>query len=104
MTVGQRVPSDAPPTFRIGDAVPRVEDMRFVRGRGRYTDDIDVPNAAHMAVVRSPHAAARLRSIDATAAMAGPGVLAVLTGVEAEADKLGHLKSSVDRNRRDGRP
>src|SRR5918997_481515 len=91
-------------SFRIGASIPRVEDLRFVRGRGRYTDDIDVPNAAHMAVVRSPHAAARIRGIDASAALAAPGVLAVLTGADAEADKLGRLESSVDRSRRDGRP
>src|ERR687894_692153 len=98
------VTRDGAVDFRIGAAVPRVEDLRLVRGRGRYTDDIEVPNAAHLAVVRSPHAAARIRGIDPSAALAAPGVLAVLTGADAEADRLGHLESSVDRSRRDGRP
>ena len=53
-----------PSAFRIGAAVPRVEDLRLVRGRGRYTDDVEAANAAHMAVVRSPHAAARITGVD----------------------------------------
>jgi carbon-monoxide dehydrogenase large subunit len=54
--------------------------------------------------VRSPHAAARIRGIHASAALAVPGVLAVLTGADADADKIGTLQSSLDRSRRDGRP
>jgi aerobic carbon-monoxide dehydrogenase large subunit len=100
--------SEGPPAaaseFRIGASMPRVEDLRLVRGRGRYTDDVEVPNAAHMAVVRSPHAAAHIRGIETADARAAPGVLAVLTGADAAADGLGLLRTSVERKRRDGRP
>jgi aerobic carbon-monoxide dehydrogenase large subunit len=95
----------APPAdFRIGAPVPRVEDLRLVRGRGRYTDDVEVPDAVHMAVVRSPHAAARIRGVDVAEARAAPGVLAVLTGADAADDGLGLLRTGVERKRRDGRP
>jgi carbon-monoxide dehydrogenase large subunit len=90
--------------FRIGMPTPRIEDLRLVRGRGRYTDDVEVPNAAHMALVRSPHAAARISHIDTTDALAMPGVLAILTGADVVADDLGLLRTSVERNRRDGSP
>ncbi len=95
----------APETsFRIGASIPRIEDLRLVRGRGRYTDDVEAANAAHMVVVRSPHAAARIRGIDTAEALAAPGVLAVLTGADVAADGLGLLRTSVDRKRRDGSP
>jgi carbon-monoxide dehydrogenase large subunit len=66
--------------FGIGQPVRRVEDQRLVTGRGRFTDDIDLPRQAFGYVVRSPHAHARIRRIDTAAARAAPGVLAVLTG------------------------
>jgi CO/xanthine dehydrogenase Mo-binding subunit len=66
----------------IGARVARVEDERFLRGRGRYVDDIDLPGQLHAAFVRSVHANARLRSIDATAAREAPGVRLVLTGAD----------------------
>ncbi|HET6520890.1 MAG TPA: xanthine dehydrogenase family protein molybdopterin-binding subunit, partial [Geminicoccaceae bacterium] len=69
----------------------RVEDQRLITGRGRYTDDITLPNQAHAYVLRSPHAFARIVSIDTTAAASAEGVLAVLTGADAEADGLGNL-------------
>ncbi|HEY6863299.1 MAG TPA: xanthine dehydrogenase family protein molybdopterin-binding subunit [Burkholderiales bacterium] len=75
----------------IGQSVRRVEDPRFLTGRGRYVDDIVLPRMAHGAVVVSPHAHARIRSIDATAALAAPGVLAVLTGADAKAEGLGGI-------------
>ena len=90
--------------FGIGASVRRVEDVRFVRGLGRYTDDLAPIDAAHVAIVRSPHAAARILDIDITAAMAMPGVVAVLTGRDLREDGLGVLQSTVLRNRRDGRP
>ena len=65
---------------RIGDRVARVEDKRFVTGAGRYTDDIDRPGQAYAVFVRSPHAHARIRSVDADAARTAPGVLAVYAG------------------------
>jgi aerobic carbon-monoxide dehydrogenase large subunit len=90
--------------FGIGQSLPRSEDHRLLRGRGRYTDDIVLPRQAWLYVLRSPHAAACIRSIDTTAAAASPGVLAVLTGRDAEADGLGTFTSRVTRPRPDGRP
>jgi carbon-monoxide dehydrogenase large subunit len=77
--------------FGIGQPVPRVEDPRFITGRGRYVDDIDLPHLVHGVVVMSPHAHARIKSIDTTKAKASEGVLAVLTGADVKADKLGGL-------------
>ncbi len=95
------LPRDA---FRIGAALPRVEDQRFLRGLGRYVDDFHFPGETYMCVVRSPHAAARIVSIDPTAALAMDGVLAVLTGADAQADNLGPLRTSVMRKQRNGAP
>ncbi len=67
----------------VGTSVPRREDPRFLTGRGGYVGDITVPGMLHAAVLRSPHAHARIRSIDTSAARALPGVVAVLTGEEA---------------------
>jgi carbon-monoxide dehydrogenase large subunit len=72
----------------IGDTVRRKEDMRLVTGRGCYSDDFNLPGQTYAAVVRAPHAHARIRSIDTAAARAMPGVLAVLTGADALADGL----------------
>lgn len=76
--------------FGIGQPVRRKEDVRFLTGHGHYTDDVNLPGQAHMTVLRSPHANARIVSMDLTAARAAPGVLLVLTGADAEADGLGH--------------
>jgi aerobic carbon-monoxide dehydrogenase large subunit len=59
---------------------PRTEDYRLLTGHGRYVDDVEIPGALHACFVRSPHAHARIVSIDATEALAMPGVLAVVTG------------------------
>ena len=64
----------------IGQSMKRVEDPRLLTGQGRYIDDIDLPNMLHAAVLRSPHAHARIVSIDVSAAVALPGVVAVVTG------------------------
>ena len=61
----------------------RKEDPRFLIGRGHFIDDIELPNMAHAASLRSPHAHARIKSIDANAARALPGVVCVITGEEA---------------------
>lgn len=66
----------------IGRALPRKEDFRLLTGRGRYLDDIVVPGALHAHFVRSPHAHARIRSIDTAKARAMPGVVAVVTAAE----------------------
>ena len=66
----------------IGDPVLRKEDLRFVRGRGKYGSDQFPENLAHAAFLRSPHAHARILSIDVSAARAAPGVLGVYTGAD----------------------
>jgi carbon-monoxide dehydrogenase large subunit len=74
----------------IGKFVQRKEDLRLLTGRGHYVADVRLPNTAYAALVRSPHAHARIRGIDKKAAEAAPGVLAVLTGADFLADGL-HL-------------
>ena len=81
--------------FGIGQAVRRVEDQRFVTGHGRYIDDINLPGQAYGALVLSPHAHARIKRVDTAKAKAAPGVLAVLTGADAAADKLGSLTAHL---------
>ena len=77
--------------FAIGQGVARFEDPRLIRGGGRYTDDIQLPGMAHGVVLRSPHAHARIKSIDTQAAKAAPGVLCVLTAADIKAAGLGDL-------------
>jgi carbon-monoxide dehydrogenase large subunit len=72
----------------IGSTVRRKEDLRLVTGHGCYSDDFNFPGQVYGAVVRSPHAHALIRSVDAAEARAMPGVLAVLTGADAQADGL----------------
>ena len=72
----------------IGQPLRRKEDLRLVTGNGRYSDDVSLPGQAYAAILRSPHAHARIRSIDTAAARAMPGVLAVLTGADVTADGL----------------
>ncbi len=88
----------------MGQAVRRTEDFRFLTGNGRYTDDISLPGQAYGFVLRSPHAHARILSLDASAAKAAPGVLAVLTAAELKADKIGELPCDVPLKSKDGRP
>jgi carbon-monoxide dehydrogenase large subunit len=72
----------------IGRPMARFEDLRLVRGAGEYSDDISVPGQAYASFVRSPHAHATIKAIDATAAEKMPGVIAVLTGAAYVADGL----------------
>ena len=90
--------------FGIGQSVPRTEDLRLVRGAGRYTDDIHLPGEAHLYVLRSVEAHARIGSIDVEAAKAAPGVIAVLTGADAAGAALGGLPTMAVRERRPGVP
>ncbi|HKA12587.1 MAG TPA: xanthine dehydrogenase family protein molybdopterin-binding subunit, partial [Candidatus Dormibacteraeota bacterium] len=69
-------------TTMVGARIHRREDPRLVSGHGRYADDFLRTHAAHLAVVRSPHAHARVRSIDVTEALKAPGVVAVLTAAD----------------------
>src|SRR6185437_2093537 len=66
----------------IGSPVERLEDLRFLRGRGQYVDDVPSPNALHAAILRSSVAHGRIRAIDGAAALALPGVRAVITAAD----------------------
>jgi carbon-monoxide dehydrogenase large subunit len=75
----------------IGESLRRKEDYRFLTGAGQYTDDIVLANMAQCFFVRSPHAHAKIRSIDKTAALAAPGVIGILDGHDVAADKINGL-------------
>src|SRR5215218_426747 len=75
----------------IGASVVRKEDRRFITGKGRYVDDIKVLGMTHAHFVRSPHAHARIKSVDTAEAMKMPGVVGVLTGQQIVDDKIGNL-------------
>jgi aerobic carbon-monoxide dehydrogenase large subunit len=90
--------------FAIGQGVSRFEDPRLIRGGGRYTDDIKLPGLAHGVVLRSPHAHAKIRSLDISAAKAAPGVLAVLTAADVKAAGYAELPVPGGLKRRDGSP
>ncbi|OFZ86069.1 MAG: carbon monoxide dehydrogenase [Betaproteobacteria bacterium RBG_16_64_18] len=77
--------------FGIGQPVRRIEDQRFITGRARFVDDINLPRQAHGALVTSPHPHARVRRVDAGRALAADGVICVLTGEEVRADGLGGM-------------
>ena len=72
----------------MGHSVKRKEDARFLRGKGHYIDDIKLPGMLYMDIVRSPYAHATIKSIDASKALALPGVLAVITGKDLDAAGL----------------
>jgi carbon-monoxide dehydrogenase large subunit len=84
--------------------VPRFEDLRLVRGGGRYVDDVVLPGMAFGHVLRSPHAHARIRRIDTAKAKAAPGVLLVLTGADWAASGFGDLPVAGGMKLRDGSP
>ena len=89
---------------KIGDSPRRREDARFVTGGGAYLDDLPVAGLAHAVVLRAPHAHALIASIDTAAAAKAPGVLAVLTAADAEADGLKPLRPYVEANLQTGEP
>jgi len=76
----------------IGVPVRRVEDRRFLTGRGRYVSDIAVPGELRCVLLRSPHAHAVIRRIDCAGALAAPGVVAILTGADMAADHVGPMR------------
>src|SRR5580704_10966239 len=88
----------------IGAAVRRKEDQRFITGKGRFTADIERPGQSHAYFLRSPHAHAKIGKIDTEVAAAMPGVLAVLTGTELSADKIGSLICGWLIHSKDGSP
>src|SRR5262245_37735069 len=73
----------------MGHRMKRKEDPRFIQGKGRYIDDVKLPNMVYMDIVRSPYAHAKILKIDASEALATPGVLAVITGEDLK--KAGNL-------------
>ena len=92
------------PIMGMGDTPRRREDARFVTGKGRYLDDQRFDHVAHAAILRSPHAHARITRIDTTAARAAPGVIAVLTDAEACADGLQPMLPVAQANTVTGEP
>jgi len=90
--------------YGIGQAMTRREDQRLLFGAGQYVDDVAVANEVFVAFVRSPHAHARIVSIDTAAAKAMPGVMAVFTGADLEADGIGPLPDGQGLKRADGQP
>src|SRR3954470_21030338 len=74
------MPKTSPEICGMGHSMKRKEDPRFIRGRGNYVDDIQLPGMLHMDIVRSPFAHAKIKSINADKALKVPGVLAVITG------------------------
>ena len=75
----------------IGASLPRLEDQRFITGRGKYTDDIHRPGQVYAYILRSNIAHGELRRIDCEAARQAPGVLGVFTGADLRADGVGDL-------------
>ncbi len=90
--------------FGMAQPVRRVEDPRLLIGNGRYTDDITLANEAVGIVLRSPHAAARIVSMDTTAAAGLDGVLAIYTAADFKADGIGGLPCAIPLKNRDGSP
>ena len=88
----------------IGASVRRVEDKRFLTGRGRYTDDIDQPRQLYAWMLRSPHAHARINGVDTAAAARAPGVVAIFTGADMAADGVGSLPCGWQIHNKDGSP
>ena len=77
--------------FGIGQAVRRVEDRRFTTGSGQFVADLALPHQCCGVAVLSPHAHAIIKRVDVSTAKAAPGVLCVLTGADAETDKIGGI-------------
>jgi len=88
--------------FGLAQPVRRVEDPRLLKGMGRYTDDIVLPGMLQGIVVRSPHAAAGIRSVDTTDARTAPGVRAIFTAADLKAAGLGTLPCAAPVQNKDG--
>ena len=94
----------AAPFEGIGASVRRKEDLRFLSGRGQYTDDINRPGQTYAFILRSPHAHATINRIDLGAAEAMPGVLAIFTGADMAAENIGGLPCGWQIHNKDGSP
>src|SRR5262245_4624902 len=90
--------------FGIGQGIKRFEDVRLVRGGGRYQNDVNLPGQTYTVIVRSMHAHARIRAIDTGSATKAPGVVAIFTAADLERDPLGTMQMTLKRKRPDGSP
>ena len=90
--------------YAISQPVTQVEAPRLLMGKGRFTDDVSLPRECTAVFLRSPHAHAEIRGIDTKAADAMPGVIAILTGAEWQADGIGPVAGNPPPKRRDGSP
>ena len=88
----------------VGASVKRKEDIRFITGKGHYVDDVNRHGQAHAYFLRSPHAHATVNRIDATQARMHKGVVAVYTGDDIAADKIGGLICGWMIHSKDGSP
>jgi carbon-monoxide dehydrogenase large subunit len=96
--------SDSVLRFGSDRGALRSEDRPLLTGRGRFTDDVDVPGQAHAVFVRATFGHAEIRGIDVAAALERPGVLGVFTGRDLAADGLGAIPPAVSFPGRGGRP
>ncbi|MBM3352949.1 MAG: xanthine dehydrogenase family protein molybdopterin-binding subunit [Betaproteobacteria bacterium] len=90
--------------FGASRSQKRLEDDRLLQGKGRYSDDVDLPGQAWMVLLRSPHAHARIASIDTAEARKSPGVLAIYTAADLAADGIGPIPFPPLFKRADGTP
>lgn len=90
--------------FGVGQGVKRIEDLRLLRGEGRFGDDVNLEGQAHAAFVRSPHAHAEVTAIDTADAAAAEGVLGVFTIADLEADGIGTIPCLAPMEGTDGKP
>src|SRR5919109_3923618 len=111
-TPSNRMPMNAPIAantlglmkFGIGQPVPRQEDPTLLKGQGRYSDDVQLPNTVHAVMVRSQVAHGVLKSIDIDEAKKMPGVLGIWTGADLNAAGYGPLRTLIPVPNRDGSP
>ncbi len=90
--------------FGAGQPVPRLEDDRLITGKGQFTDDLTLPGAVHMVLLRSPHAHAKLREVDTLHARSAPGVIAVYTNKDLAGAGIKPLPCVAVMPNRDGSP
>jgi aerobic carbon-monoxide dehydrogenase large subunit len=100
----RQVPAVAPQEYAIGQPVRRKEDDVLVRGKGKYTDDFNLPGQLYAWIVRSSHAHGVIRGVDASAARAMPGVHGVWTGADITADGYAPFTCAMPLKNRDGSP
>src|SRR6266404_2226401 len=90
--------------FGASRSQKRLEDDRLLAGKGRYSDDLELPDQCWLVVLRSPHAHARIGAVDLTAVRTAPGVIAAWTMAEMRADGVGHIPFPPLFKRADGSP